>query len=300
MGNENEVQSICPVCNTLSGFSLFSTAIRPLISGLPTVNKAKTLRCSSCKKATYCSAECQRKVSSFQKTANSKLLTGGDGRNGQDWKSHKPGCRMDKALADQSESEAFAKPIISLDLMDRIVKFLEHHQVAFSVAINTFFSLTNSCGSPDSIRTHLLVLEFDYNSSSRTNFDLLILDKCYLQSRTDFLLTPVGKSNCIEVNDVLDHKPKDCLGNPARVAHLLKSKQEGGEPVLLRIVSWILYPSSGKVRNYTSQAVSKSLHWALKGPVCLTHFEASYRSSLREARWGIKPRGKSSDRSSQQ
>jgi hypothetical protein len=223
-------------------------------------------------------------------------LVDSDERNGQDWKDHRSECRRIKAFGDQVESQALANPTVQLDIEDRVAKFLDHHWTALSAAISTLFGITSTfLPPPDSLRTHLLVLEFDRNSNSRDNFDLLVLDECYLQSRIDFLLTPVGKENRRDVNEAFDHQPKNLVIRPALVAVLVKSPQKGGQPVLLPVAGTTFLRWNPLVRNYVSLMVSKSLRWAFKGPVCLNDFEASYRSSLREARWGFQPHGESFD-----
>jgi hypothetical protein len=160
------------------------------------------------------------------------------------------------------------------------------------------FGITStSLSAPDLLGTHLLVLEFDYNFNSHDNFDLLILEQCYLQSRADFLLTPLGKSNSEEFSRAFEQSPKNSIGNPAGnpalVVPLVKSKGKGGQPLLLPIIAAGGTQREGFMRIYVSHMVLKSLQWAVKGPVCLTLWEANYRSSLREARWGIQPHGES-------
>jgi hypothetical protein len=200
---------------------------------------------------------------------------------------------MLKALEDQNETEALAHPIFPLDLEDRTREFLDHHQLATTVAINTFFGLTSTfIPAPDLLRTHIMVLEFAYNPKSRDIFDLLVLEKCYLQSRAEFLLTPVGKSNRKQLNRTFGHPPENSIDR-ALVVPLVKSKQKGGKLVLLPITSSIAPQEEDILRSYVSSMVLESLQWAFKGPVCLSDLEACYRSSLREARWGIQPHGES-------
>jgi hypothetical protein len=197
---------------------------------------------------------------------------------------------------DQDERKALADPTLQVNMEDRFRQFLDHHQAQYSLVINTLFGWTSNFGpAPDLVRTHLVVLEFAYNPTSRDNFELLLLEKCYLQSREDFLLTPAGEMNREEVNGAFDRRPKNCIGNPALVAPLVNTRHKGGGPISILILP--IKSSFGEqhatVRNYVSHKVLKSLQLAFKGPACLSDLEACYRSSLREARWGIQPHGES-------
>jgi hypothetical protein len=201
---------------------------------------------------------------------------------------------MLKKLEDHIESYALANPAFPVDLDDRTHEFLSHHHSATTVATSTFFGLSNSFNpAPDLLRTHIMVLEFAYNPKSRDIFDLLVLEKCYLQSRTEFLLTPVGKFNREDLKRTVGRPPKNRIDDRALVVPLVKSKHKGGKLVLLPITSSIARQGEGMVRSYVSSMVLESLQWALKGPVCFHYLEACYRSSLREARWGFQPHGES-------
>jgi hypothetical protein len=262
------------------------------------VSQNESLICSGCKEMWYCSAECQRKVSSLRRVKPPILLTLAMS-TAQDWKSHKPDCRKLKAVGDQLESRVLANPMLQLDSTDRLVKFLDHHQAAYSVAITTLFGMNCTyVPTPDLRSTHLLVLEFADNPNSRDNFDLLVLEKCYLQSRNVFLLT-LDKVFHEELNRRFKQSPKNMIDSPALLVPLVKSKRKGAHPVLLPITGFSLFSQRGLRRNYVSHMVLKSLQWAVKGPVCLNDFEARYRSSLREARWGIQPHCTSFDYTSE-
>jgi hypothetical protein len=175
--------------------------------------------------------------------------------------------------------------------------FLSAHQAAFSVAIHTLFGFTGPYTAPHSVDTHLLVLEFSSNPKPQAQhdvFNVLVLDKCYIQSQVDFLLTPHGKSEGAQanVNEMFNHKMKKTKQTLVRVAQLYTSKWTGittFSPIQISTVP----PRYGMTRGYVSRMVLESLQWAYKGPACQSDFEANYRSSLRESRWGIQPHGKS-------
>jgi hypothetical protein len=215
----------------------------------------------------------------------------------QDWKRHKAGCRRVKASQDEAEQDALSNRIIPVDLDERINIFLSAHQAAFSVAINTLFGFTGLYTAPHSVDTHLLVLEFSINPKPQAQHDVLnvlVLDKCYIQSRVDFLLTRHGESERAraDINEKFNHKMKKTKHTLVRVAQLYTSKWTGittFSPIHFSTVP----PRYGMTRGYVSHMVLESLQWAYKGPACQSDFEANYRSSLRESRWGIQPRGKS-------
>lgn len=77
------------------------------------------------------------------------------------------------------------------------------------------------------------------------------------------------------MNDAFDHKLKNCPSpdDPAMMVRLVNPIQKGGKPVMLPISGRVVIRGKGLgiVRDYASQAVSKSLYWALKGPFCLNH-----------------------------
>jgi hypothetical protein len=186
-----------------------------------------------------------------------------------------------------------------VDLDDQIDNFFSHHQAAFSVAINTLFGFTGLYTAPHGVDTHLLVLEFNFNPNpKRDKFNLLVLDKCYVQSRVDFLLTPYGKSQRADVNEAFNFKMKNAKNTPIRVAQLVTSKWTGEKQLMPIGVSTMPF-RIGTTRGYVSHMVLKSLQWALRGPACKNDFEANYRSSLREARWGIQPHCTSFDNTSE-
>jgi hypothetical protein len=125
-------------------------------------------------------------------------------------------------------------------------------------------------------------------------FNVLVLDKCYIQSRVDFLLTPHGKSERVRavVNKMFNHKMKKTKHTLVRVAPLYTSKWTG-ITTFSHITISTIPPRYSMTRGYVSHMVLESLQWAYKGPACQSDFEANYRSSLRESRWGIQPHGKS-------